>query len=128
MVGPSADLRPLNITVRRRSAKVHRGHAAGRPAGTNSSPSKHWRLRGCSGYATRKMHSSAIVFMRVPAERSQPMGATVQHDDQRERLPLIGVRHIQFVSTGSGVVAVGLGNELSACRDNETPFQDAHVG
>ena len=88
-------------------------------------------IGGCGLFRVRN-EEGAFLGDRVHAcaggEDVSRLGATVQHDDQRERLPLIGVRHIQFVSTGFGVVAVGLGNELSACRDNETPFQDAHVG
>jgi len=45
-------------------------HAAGRPARNQFQPFEALAAAGCSGYATRKVHSSAIVFMRVPAAKS----------------------------------------------------------
>ena len=91
MVGPLADLRPLNITIRVIPA-MSEGSPWPRcwsPGRNQFQPVEALAVAGCSGYATRKMHSSAIVFMRVPAAKlSADWMLPCQHDDQRERLPL----------------------------------------
>ena len=56
------------------------------------------------------------VHARPGGEIVRRLGAAVQHDDQRERLPLIAAGDVELVGAGSGRVAVGRFDELPARR------------
>ena len=56
------------------------------------------------------------VHPRAGGEVVGRLGAAVQHDDQRHRLPMVAAGHVELVGAAAGRVAEALGQELRAVR------------
>ena len=56
------------------------------------------------------------VHPRAGGEVVGRLGAAVQHDHQRQCLPVIGAGHVELVGAAAGLVAVGSGEEPGAVR------------
>ena len=52
------------------------------------------------------------VHARAGGEIVRRLGAAVQHDDQRQRLPAIAARHVELVGAAPGLIGVGPLQEL----------------
>ena len=58
------------------------------------------------------------VHPRAGGEVVGRLGAAVQHDHQRQSLPVIGAGHVELVGAAAGMVAVGSGKEPGAIRQD----------
>ena len=61
------------------------------------------------------------VHARAGGEVVRRLGAAVEHDQQRRRLPAIGARDVELVGAGSGLVGEGTRDELRPFRHRRRP-------
>src|SRR6202023_3451667 len=79
-------------------------------------------LRGVSGSGLRRIGDEAgmlfgeCVHARAGGKVVRRLGATVQHNDQREGLPAITAGNVELVGAASTSVAIPPRRELSAVR------------
>ena len=97
-------------------------------------------FRGVGGGGLGRIGDEAGVLLgarihpRAGGEVVRRLGAAVQHDDQRDRLPAIAAGDVELVVAASGPVAVGSCQKLSAVRHDvgrlrrRAPGEPAYAG
>ena len=75
-----------------------------------------WRRTPGPGRHEAAMLLGKRVHPRAGGEVVGRLGAAMQHDHQRQRLPVIAARHVELVVAAAGLIAVGSGEELGAVR------------